>query len=193
MTPPKSQFARQKLIHAIVFFVENTKQCQKVKLFKLLAYLDWEIFKATGKTVTGLEYSALKFGPVPLALFEELKTPTSRGTDLTAAVAVKAPTGDVAYEGMTFRARVKFDPRWFTAREIAEMKRLAEIFDNALSETMIKSTHTYDAPWFRVWHTEKRENKPIPYEYVLGGKGSISKERADSIAAESDELDALFS
>jgi len=63
--------ARQKLIHAVVFFASNTKYCGKVKLFKLLYLLDFGHFRQTGRSVTGLDYLAWKFGPVPLALAQE--------------------------------------------------------------------------------------------------------------------------
>ena len=45
--------------------------CGKIKLFKLLYLLDFEHFRQTGKSATGLEYQAWKFGPVPIELMEE--------------------------------------------------------------------------------------------------------------------------
>jgi len=36
-----------------------------MKLFKLLYFLDFVHFKNYGTTVTGMEYSAWKMGPVP--------------------------------------------------------------------------------------------------------------------------------
>ena len=62
---------RQKLIHAIIYFASNTRACSKIKMFKLLYFLDFEHFKTTGRSVTGLKYSAWKFGPVPTSLVSE--------------------------------------------------------------------------------------------------------------------------
>ena len=42
-----------------------------MKLFKLLYLLDFEHFRQTGRSVTGLEYRALKMGPVPSELFQQ--------------------------------------------------------------------------------------------------------------------------
>ena len=62
---------REKLIHAIVFFAKKTRHCGKTKLFKLLYLLDFDHFRETGRSVTGLKYYAGEMGPVPVALAEE--------------------------------------------------------------------------------------------------------------------------
>ena len=64
---------REKLINAIIYFVNNTKTCGLVKLFKLLSFLDFEHFRQTGRSVTGLDYFAWPWGPVPRDLFFEIK------------------------------------------------------------------------------------------------------------------------
>jgi uncharacterized phage-associated protein len=74
---------REKLIQAINFFARNTRKCGKTKLFKLLYFLDFEHFKLTGRSVTGLSYNAWKMGPVPVALFNEIEQP---GDDLAKVV-----------------------------------------------------------------------------------------------------------
>lgn len=60
---------REKLINAIVFFAANTEHCGKIKLLKLLYLLDFEHFRQTGYSVTGMEYHAWKMGPVPTDLY----------------------------------------------------------------------------------------------------------------------------
>ena len=74
---------REKLINAIVFFAKNTKYCGKIKLIKLLYFLDFELFRQTGRNVTGLDYRAWKMGPVPTDFYQEWDEP---GDDLAAAV-----------------------------------------------------------------------------------------------------------
>ena len=73
---------REKLINAIIYFVRNTKHCHKLKLFKLLSFLDFEHYRQTGRSVTGLHYDAWPKGPVPSHLDEELEKP---GSDLATA------------------------------------------------------------------------------------------------------------
>src|SRR4051794_32133240 len=78
---------REKLINAIIFFSRNTKHCHTLKLFKLLSFLDFEHFRQTGRTVTGLTYAAWENGPVPPALFREIKDGVNG--DLDAAVTIR--------------------------------------------------------------------------------------------------------
>ncbi len=62
---------REKLINVIVYFGRNTRFCGKTKLFKLLYLLDFQHFRATGRSVTGLDYRAWELGPVPFPLVQE--------------------------------------------------------------------------------------------------------------------------
>lgn len=55
---------RQKLVEAVLYFATNVKKLGKVKLFKLLYFLDFEHFRDTGRSVTGMDYVAWKMGPV---------------------------------------------------------------------------------------------------------------------------------
>jgi uncharacterized phage-associated protein len=66
---------RQKMLEAIIFFARSTKDCGKTKLIKLLFLLDFEHFRETGRSVTGLDYYAWKMGPVPVQLYNELEDP----------------------------------------------------------------------------------------------------------------------
>jgi hypothetical protein len=49
---------REKLIQAILYFALNTQHLGKTKLFKLLYLLDFDHFRHTGRSVTGMEYRA---------------------------------------------------------------------------------------------------------------------------------------
>lgn len=66
---------REKLINTIIYFANKVDKCGKVKLFKLLYFLDFEHYKLTGRSVTGLDYYAWKMGPVPVALYDEMESP----------------------------------------------------------------------------------------------------------------------
>lgn len=62
---------REKLINVAIYFATNTRSCGKIKLIKLLYLLDFEHYRQTGASVTGLEYHAMKMGPVPMDLYQE--------------------------------------------------------------------------------------------------------------------------
>ena len=62
----------KKLVHALIYFLNNTSWSGKKKLYKLLFVLDFEHYAVTGRSVTGLDYFAWKMGPVPTALHEAI-------------------------------------------------------------------------------------------------------------------------
>ena len=67
---------REKLINAIIYFAKNTKFCGTIKLMRPLYFLDFRHFKETGKSVTGLIYTAWENGPVPVSLYKEISSDT---------------------------------------------------------------------------------------------------------------------
>lgn len=182
----RGEIQREKLLQAIVFFVENTKACHGLKLFKLLYFLDFEIFRQTGRTVTGLEYRALPMGPVPTTLYDELRNP---GGDMREVVNVT-----VTPERTDFSPRVRFDERYFTNRELKAMNEIVEWAKYAGSTAMTDASHEHDLPWRQVYVVEKKPNGVIPFKLALKSKkpGSITEEQADQVALEAREVDALF-
>ena len=81
---------REKLINTIIYFAQNTKNCGKTKLMKLLYFLDFTHFKQTGKSVTGLDYYTWEWGPVPKELFKELD---DMKPDLKSAIKISPQEG----------------------------------------------------------------------------------------------------
>lgn len=193
VTPPR--YAREKLLHAILFFTKNTRACKKLKLCKLLFFFDFEIYRQTGRPAMGLEYFAWPMGPVPTQLYEELKRPPP---DMRAALSIReastsTPDPDFKDRGMTISARVSFDPSFFTARELAELERLAEIFKDASASDMTMASHAMGQAWHQVFEVEKRSQALIPYSLALDSKpGSITQEQAEMIEEEAREAAALF-
>lgn len=187
--PPVNEQQREKLLQAIAFFVKATRDCHKLKLFKLLFLFDFEVFRQTGKSPTGLRYFAWPMGPVPKALFEELSKPSK---DLAQRFRIsKSEPDNEGFGGnrldLTPKREVDLDA--FTRREVRALEKLAEIYRDARGKDMVAVTHERNSPWFRVYELEKRVQEEIPYELALdGAKGSISVERARQIAEEADEL-----
>ncbi|WP_426749866.1 Panacea domain-containing protein [Myxococcus sp. Y35] len=191
-TPP---YAREKLVHAIVFFTKRTKSCKKLKLFKLLFLFDFQIFRETGRPATGLDYFAWPMGPVPRELYRELDSPKP---DLKDALVFKLastshPDPDFKDRGLTIIPRVAFDESFFTRRELAALNRLAEIYVDASAKEMTEVTHLANTPWHQVFEVENSPQALIPYTLALDSKpGSITKEQAKLIDEEAWEAAALF-
>lgn len=168
---------RNRLINAVVFFAENTLYCGKIKLFKLLYLLDFEHFHQTGKSVTGFEYQAWKFGPVPIDLMEEWDDPSE---DLAHVVHIE-PEKVIDYirESVKVNDGVKFDGDDFTPRQMKIMQELAERYRDTYSPTMIDVTHEQNGAWDKVWQGGQGARHVIPYEMAIG---EDAPERADILA-----------
>jgi uncharacterized phage-associated protein len=154
---------REKLIQAIVYFASNTRHCGKIKLFKLLYLLDFEHFRQTGHSVTGMEYRAWKLGPVPMELVQEWD---DLEPDMRQAVEIR-PEQVYDFERETVLPRIEFDPSHFTKREACLMRSLAEQYRDILSGKMIDVTHTENGAWAKVWNDGNGKNKLIDYDLSI--------------------------
>lgn len=139
---------RLKLLESIVFFLENTQRCGAVKLFKLLYFLDMLHFRETGRSVTGLQYRALPYGPVPTSLYDEFRNPQ---VDFSATISITAPPSNNALESEpTFTKispRSKWRDRYLSVREKRIASELAEIFKEASASDMSNVSHATNGPW----------------------------------------------
>jgi uncharacterized phage-associated protein len=156
---------REKLIQAIIYFVTHTRKCGKVKLFKLLYFLDFEHYKITGRSVTGLAYYAWPMGPVPVSLHNELEDPTD---ELTSNVRVEEISIRNGTQTMTvFRPEVAFSREHFSRREIELMESLASEYYYADSEDMIEATHLENLPWHEIYEVQATPQAIIPYDLAI--------------------------
>lgn len=172
---------RNRLINAIVFFAENTQFCGKIKLFKLLYLLDFEHFRQTGKSVTGFEYQAWKFGPVPVELMEEWEEPSD---ELAKAVhIVEEKVIDYVRQTVKVNKGVHFDPDDFTPRQIKLMEGLAARYRDTRSPTMIDVTHEQNGAWDKIWQGGLGARELIPYELSIA-EAAPERESLLTIAAE---------
>lgn len=154
---------REKLIQTIIYFAKNTQYCGKIKLFKLLYFLDFEHYKITGRSVTGLTYSAWKMGPVPTALYEEIDSPEP---DFAIAISLsEKPTHGRPM--LSFKPNSEFLDVLFSKRELNLLKKLAHEYHETKSDDMIEATHLENMPWDKVYNKQGNKQAVIPYEYAL--------------------------
>ncbi len=154
---------REKLINAIIFFANNTKFLGKTKLCKLLYFLDFEHFKVTGRSVTGMDYYAWKMGPVPVELYEEVESPEPDMADKIEFVQQPTRRGPM----LTVRPLAAIDESLFSKREMRIMQSLAEEYSDTLAEDMIEATHLENQPWHQIYVEEGKRQQVIPYELAL--------------------------
>jgi uncharacterized phage-associated protein len=158
---------REKLINAILYFLRETKHCHTLKLFKLLNFADFEHFRQTGRTITGLYYRALPQGPVPTALYEEIKAGGKK--DLKAAVGLFEIKDDItdALLRRDLKPLAPFDKKWFSKRELNVLARVAEFFSELSAADMSEFSHADKRPWASTYDNGKGTGHLIPSELAL--------------------------
>lgn len=155
---------REKLVQSVVYFASNVRKLGKTKLFKLLYFLDFQHYRDTGRSVTGMNYFAWKMGPVPKALQDELSAGPKQ--DWNGRVSFK--TIQVAKGQMlAIQASSAFDASHFTRREIKLLEALVAQYRDADADDMVEATHLENLPWDRVWNVQGRRQDQIPYEYAF--------------------------
>jgi uncharacterized phage-associated protein len=165
-TPPEAMLVtheREKLINTILYFAHETKHLGKIKLFKLLYLLDFEHFRQTGRSVTGLDYRAWKYGPVPVEVMQEWDAPEA---DLQAAISIQ-PERVIDYVRETLVPQAAFDDSHFTRRELRIMEGLAARYGDTYSPAMIDVTHEENGAWAKVWRDGRGMDEEIPYALGL--------------------------
>jgi len=156
---------REKLVQAVLYFAINTRSLGKIKLFKLLYLLDFEHYRQTGHSVTGLRYSAWKMGPVPVSLAQEWDEPD---TDLEAVITiVNEPVYDHTRQAVKAKVAAAFVDDHFTRRELRLMADIVERFRDTQSARMIDVTHAENGAWAKVWNQGAGLNDTIAYELAL--------------------------
>lgn len=150
---------REKLLNAIVFFAQNTHNLGKVKLWKLLYFLDFQHYRDVGRSVTGLQYYAWPKGPVPVELQNEVEHP---------AVDMQQKLNLAVYEfakgrALSISANADFDAGLFSKRELKLLEGLAAEFRHSSADEMIEATHLENQPWDKVFNVQGKKQAHIPY------------------------------
>ncbi len=177
ITQMKLSLEREKLFNAIIFFCNNTKHCYKLKLMKLLYYLDFWHFKETGRPVTNQVYRAWKMGPVPQQIYNEIN-PEKNPEDLKEFLFIEEEVFDEINDKkkLVIKPKKVFNEKVFTKREIELLKKVADVFNEATGDQMKDSTHLKNAPWDKTIK-DKGENAIIDFYLSLDDEdNSLTKE-----------------
>jgi len=151
-----------KLKAVILYFAENTnpQYLGKVKLMKLLYFLDFQHVKRHGAPVLGDQYYHLPMGPVPTVsknLVDDLIT-DPENAKLADTIAIETPPNTQMQKIVPLRKLTKHDLDLFTPAELAVLEDVAKRFHNTTADSIIAASHE-EAPW-----RETEELQEIPYE-----------------------------
>lgn len=168
---------QEKLINAILYFVQNTKNCYKMKLFKLLFYLDFIHIKQYGTDVTGLNYYTLPMGPVPLDLMDSFsETKENDFKDFFTVTPLQDEENpDYKWYKILPKKGVKPNLKLFTPRELEILDNLAFMYKDTTAKQMSDITHLKNSPWDKT-KDEKGMNQLISYELAHDKESTLDLE-----------------
>ncbi|MGA2669634.1 MAG: Panacea domain-containing protein [Ignavibacteria bacterium] len=184
---------REKLLNAILYFSKNVKLPSKLKIFKLLYFLDFRHYKETGQNVTNLDYYALDFGPVPLDLYNEVKDNQVPDdfSDFLVIEPFKAEFSEKSGGMFKAKAKARLNISVFTPREQRIMKELVDIYRDVDAKMISDVSHFRNHPWDKTIK-DKGKNKKIEYSLAIDKDSKIDATYASDLMTDRDEILRAF-
>ena len=147
----------KKYKNVILYFANKIRNgtLGKLKLMKLLYYLDFDFFEKYGHSVTGDEYLRFEHGPVPRMGEKFLKEMSGKEIKI---VNRKMPVGYNDQQHIDPLA--EFDPSLFSKEEILMLEEVAGKWEK-FTGTEMKSASHGEAPWIAA-----KPNEIIDYNLV---------------------------
>jgi uncharacterized phage-associated protein len=133
----------KKYKNAIIFFAKKIQNgtLGKLKLMKLLYYLDFDFFEKYGKSVTGDEYLRFENGPVPRMAEKLIREMDGKEIKITRHKIKKGLNDQQHIEALK-----DFNINIFTKEEIIMLEEIASKWEKFSGSEMKMATHG-EAPW----------------------------------------------
>lgn len=152
-----AKISEKKYKNAILFFAKKIQNgtLGKLKMMKLLYYLDFDFFEKYGTSVTGDEYLRFEYGPVPHMGEKMLKTMDGKDIKIT-----KRKIKEGYNDQFHIEAVKDFDVNVFTKEELLMLEEVAGKWEKFSGSEMKSATHG-EAPWIAT-----KPDKVIDYNLV---------------------------
>ncbi len=121
----------------VLFFAQNMPDLFKTKLNKLLFYADFLHFSQKGQSISGMEYRAIEFGPVP-ADFDKLLVRLSE--DNLVEVREKK-IGETDYTGEIIQPKQNYDSTLFEPEQQKVLIEVANRFSKMTAKQVVDISH----------------------------------------------------
>jgi uncharacterized phage-associated protein len=146
--------SEKKYKNIILFFARKIQNgtLGKLKMMKLLYYLDFDFFEKYGKSVTGDEYLRFEHGPVPHRADTILKSMDGKEIRIS-----KKAVGRGYRDQMHIEPLVDFDISMFSKEELLMLEEIASKWEKFSGSEMKAASHG-EAPWIAT-----RPNEVIDY------------------------------
>lgn len=147
----------KKYKNVILFFAGKIQNgtLGKLKLMKLLYFLDFDFFEKYGKSITGDEYLRFENGPIPRMAEKILKQMSGQEIKIT-----RKKVADGYKDQQHIESLRSFDVGMFTGEELLMMEEIADKWEK-FSGTEMKNASHGEAPWIAT-----KPNDIIDYNLV---------------------------
>ncbi len=162
------RFEPAKLKNTLLYLLERCggkANIGETVIYKLLYYIDFNFFEQTGKSITGLTYVKLQYGPVPLA---QQYLPLIKQMIEEGSLKIIAQN----YYGKQqkrYVALMNCDIEQFTPKELKAIEKVADGDLSSMSASQIENYVHQDAPWMI-----PKMKEVIPYEFVMERKAPFA-------------------
>ncbi len=164
----KMTISLRKLKAILLYFSNNTKYLGKIKLMKLLYFLDFEHTRQYGTPVTFDRYFHLEKGPIPSDIMNLIKEASMYKTSaLSDTVEFATPPRTRMVKMIPVRKFTTKDAEVFSDSELKVLKEVTKRFSDATMEQIKEASHQ-EAPWL---NTKMKQHVP----YSLAGRDPNSK------------------
>jgi hypothetical protein len=178
-------YREQKIDNAIAYFASEFHARKgyyprQTWIYKFLALLDFRTLKKTGIPCLGLEYDAMKYGPVPSRLYD--KRPGLE-TDKFRFVT----TND---KGCRVEAKKDPDLDFFSDNELDVMDEILIDYtqEDADLDTLINDAHKEILAWNKAWRLAVKEGRGrMPMEFA-DEFGNLSKKKEKELTPEEERF-----
>jgi len=152
-----SKISEKKYKNTILFFANKIQNgtLGKLKLMKLLYFLDFDFFEKYGRSVTGDEYLRFENGPVPRMAEKIIKM--MDGKDIRI---IKKKVGTGYNDQQHIEPLKGFDVKLFSKEEILMLEEIAGKWEKFSGSEMKTASHG-EAPWIAT-----KPNQVIDYNLV---------------------------
>ena len=148
---------QKKYKNAIIFFARRIQNgtLGKLKMMKLLYYLDFDFFEKYGRSVTGDEYLRFDNGPVPRMGEKMIKEMNGKEIKIT-----NRKIGNGYNDQLHIEALADFDVNVFEKEELMMLEEIACKWEKFTGSEIKNASHG-EAPWIAA-----KPNEAIDYNLV---------------------------
>lgn len=158
----------KKYKNVVLFFAKRVRNgtLGKLKMMKLLYFLDFDFFEKYGKSVTGDSYLRFENGPVPQNAEKILKIMADKEIKIT-----KIKVANGYNDKQLIEANQDFDMNVFSKEELVMLEEIADKWEKFSGSEMKMASHG-EAPWIAT-----KPNDVIDYNlaYYRNKYGEMAK------------------